>query len=1192
MMLRRSLLALLVLIATSALTASIAVADTGPRWVITATSDPTNLAPGSPSTEVLDVHIEATGGTFVLHWTAQGDQFQTVAIPYDASPEAVQDAITSSSPYTGTNMTVGGAPGDYKLIYPPDAALGSASGEFGLFSVDSSDLTGGAHSATVTPVSIGNPAPTVVLKAINVGGSTTDGSAVRISDRLPAGLTAEGMKLYDSYHLLEPAWDAGKVDCTTEPEIQCTFEKPVDAGESLAVVIRVRVAGPPQLNEGQSVTTDATISGGGAAPADVSASLPVSYKPASFGIEPGSVVAALSDSQAGGHPNLTTAFTLNSGPFEHPAADPKDVQFDVPQGLVGDVNGLPQCSQQAVQETLATSGKSCPQGSLVGTATLDLNSTVLGSSLDYEETYPLYNIPPAPGEPAAFEFPAFGFPVRLDTSVLSNGDYGVRVTAPNLNENGGTVAAVVTVWGVPADHNGPGTDATVYGSHFGGPGSSVRTPLLTSPSQCSEAVGGTLHVDSWSEPGVFTSAESPTTTLTGCGAMPFFSSASMVPDTSLAGEPAGYAFELNVNRSQDTAPEGVAAPDVKDVSVTLPMGTVISPSAANGLGACHNDPNANPAEVPNEFGLHSLELASCERAAQIGTVEIISPDLPEPFGGAVYLAAPECEPCTPQDAEDGRMVKLLLQAKGEGEGGVLVKVTGSLSVNQQTGQMTATFANNPELPFSHLKLTLTGGARAALANPRVCGTATTTVDLTPWSSPFTPDDVDDSDFEVTGCQSPQFAPSFAAGTTSNQAGGFSPFTLSFGRTDADQYLAGLQLRLPPGLLGSLAGVPLCEEPQAAQGICGQASLIGHTQVLTGPGAEPFLVTGGEVFLTGPYRGAPYGLSIVVPAKAGPYTLTGTTGTGMVVVRAAIDVNSETAALTVTSDPLPTILDGIPLQLRLVNVTIDRPNFIFNPTSCEKLQIGATMTSTEGSSATSSSSFQVTNCAALKFTPKFTVSTSGHTSRANGASLDAKVVYPAGAQGTQANIAKVKVSLPKQLPSRLTTLQKACPAAKFEANPGSCPAASDIGMVRASTPLLPVTLVGPVYFVSHGGEAFPSLVVVLQGYGVRVDLTASTFISKAGITSSTFNAIPDVPVNSFELYLPEGSNSALAANGDLCTSKLAMPTVFVAQNGAEIHQSTKIAVTGCPKARGSKRKPKPPGGARARRRGHRKHRSAR
>jgi len=255
-----------------------------------------------------------------------------------------------------------------------------------------------------------------------------------------------------------------------------------------------------------------------------------------------------------------------------------------------------------------------------------------------------------------------------------------------------------------------------------------------------------------------------------------------------------------------------------------------------------------------------------------------------------------------------------------------------------------------------------------------------------------------------------------------------------------------------------------------------------------------------------------------------------------------------------------------LQIKHVNVTINRPDFTFNPTNCNPMSITGTLDSSEGASDALSVPFQATNCATLGFAPKFAVSTSGRTSKANGASLSVKLTYPSASFGSQANIARVKVDLPKQLPSRLTTLQKACTAAQFNANPAGCPAASVIGHAVVHTPLIPVPLEGPAYFVSHGGEAFPSLIVVLQGYGVTIDLVGTTFISKAGITSSTFKTVPDAPVGSFELTLPEGKYSALAANGNLCTSKLAMPTEFLAQNGAKINESTLISVTGCAKTK--------------------------
>lgn len=393
----------------------------------------------------------------------------------------------------------------------------------------------------------------------------------------------------------------------------------------------------------------------------------------------------------------------------------------------------------------------------------------------------------------------------------------------------------------------------------------------------------------------------------------------------------------------------------------------------------------------------------------------------------------------------------------------------------------------------------------------------------------------------------------------------SPFTLSLSRQDREQYVKGIQIHTPPGLLGMLSSVTLCGEPEANLGTCMEASKIGTTRVATGAGSHPFEIEGG-IYLTGPYGGSPFGLDVVTHAVAGPFDL------GLVIVRARIEVNPVDSTLTVTTDEtgryaVPQIVFGVSLRLQRVTVNIDRSGFMINPTNCAAQTIGGTAQSAQGVSAPISSPFAVGGCKSLAFKPKFTVATSGRTSRANGASLDAKLSYPKNSMGNEANIARVKVSLPKQLPSRLKTLQQACPSQTFEANPANCSPGSIVGVVRANTPLLPVGLSGPVYFVSHGGEAFPNLIVVLQGDGVRVDLVGDTFISK-GITSSTFKSVPDVPVNTFELYLPQGPNSALAANGNLCASKkhLTMPTEFVAQNGAVLKQQTKIAVSGCSKAK--------------------------
>jgi hypothetical protein len=1065
-------------------------------------------------------------------------------------------------------------------------------------------MTGPTASALQTPTwqitSVSTPTNLVpgdreqelTVTAVNAGGGATDGSAVTISDTLPAGVTATGALPERTGVIGEDAFPEalGQATLNCLPSafvVTCTDSRTVDPGDVLTVRIPVSVeasVAPATLVNHVSVT------GGGGAPILAYAPLAVSSMPAAPGIAPGSLAVGLSTMQAGAHPNLTTTFAFSTSAFAQVSSAPKDTRFDLPVGLVGNTVGMPRCPSASIT---ASPGR-CLADTIVGTAVLTGISASGGRDVT-QFTSPVYNIAPAPGEPAAFAFYANETLVRLDTSVLSAGDYGVRVTAANLSENNEALAVSITIWGVPADHNGPGHDmpGTASGP-FGGPSADVRVSLLSNPTQCSEPLSATLSTDAWTEPGVFRAQSVGLGTLSGCDEVPFASSMSMVPDTLEAGAPAGYHFDLTVHREQDSEPEGVAASDVKNVTVTLPVGTVISPSAATGLAACSDEQFFGP--EPNRGLSHPATVGSCPPESQIGTVRITTPALEEALQGNIYLGAPLCDPCTPPDGQSGRMVRLFVQGTSEGEGGIVIKLEGTASINQQSGQITATFKNNPQLPFNDFKMTLTAGPRATLANPSVCGPATTSADLTPWSTPFTLDSAPTSTFDVMGCSVPQFDPSFTAGTTNNQAGAFSAFTVAFGRSGADEDLAGIQMQLPPGLLGMVASVPLCREPQAAEGTCGPESLIGTTQVLTGPGAEPFLVTGGQVFLTEGYKRAPYGLSIVVPAKAGPYTLSGSTGTGLVVVRAAINVNPTTAALTITSDSLPTILDGIPLALKVVNVTISRPAFTFNPTNCNKQAIGATLTSTQGAGAGESSSFQVTNCAALAFKPGFSVSTSGRTSKADGASLDVKVTYPPDSQSAEANIARVKVDLPKQLPSRLTTLQKACAAAVFEANPATCPAGSVIGIARAATPVLPVPLRGPVYFVSHGGEAFPLLVIILQGDGVRVDLTGTTFI-KAGITSSTFGSVPDVPISSFELYLPEGPYSALAAPGDLCDASktvtvkrkvtarvhgkimertvkrklkepasLLMPTEFVAQNGIVIHEYTTINVTECSMAK--------------------------
>jgi len=641
--------------------------------------------------------------------------------------------------------------------------------------------------------------------------------------------------------------------------------------------------------------------------------------------------------------------------------------------------------------------------------------------------------------------------------------------------------------------------------------------------------------------------------IAGCDRLQFSPSISLVPETTLADEPAGYTTDLKIPQAPQTGVEGLATPPVKDTTVTLPLGVSISASTADGLAVC-------PADGPEGINLSSTERGHCSLASQVGTAEAVTPLLAEPLQGQLYVAQPECGgpgqlSCTEANALDGSLFGLYLQLEGSG---VVVKVRGTVSANPATGQLTASFKETPQQPFSNLKLKLKGGPRAPLANPAACGNSSASADVTPWSSPETPDAILTSfPYLVSGCDGSPFAPSFLAGTTSTAAGTYTTFSTTLGRADRTQNLGAVQLQVPAGLLGMLSHVGLCEEPQASQGACAPASHIGTASAAAGAGSHPFWVSG-PVYLTGPYKGAPFGLSVAIPAVAGPFNL------GAVVVRAAINADPSTASLTITSDPLPQILDGVPLRVQTVNVTVDKPQFMFNPTNCEAKQITATLASPQGAGVNVSSPFEASGCKNLPFNPGFKVSTRFPGTKKNGTSFDVKVSSSPG----QANIHSVSVALPKQLPARLTTIQQACPAEIFAANPATCPVGSLVGVAKAISPVLSVALIGPAYLVSHGGAAFPDLDIILQGQGVRLDLTGSINISK-GITSSAFANVPDAPISSFELRLPAGPHSALTANGSLCAKTLTMPTTIVGQNGRHLKRTTKVAVAGCPKTKARK-----------------------
>jgi hypothetical protein len=936
---------------------------------------------------------------------------------------------------------------------------------------------------------------------------------------------------------------------------------------------------------------------------------------ATFGIVPGSFSFAASGeagepfTQAGGHPyEWTDTFRLNTstskqGDIFATDANPKDVVTELPPGLIGNPDATPKCAPYNVAHA------DCSGATQVGAMVLYTSNPAKAVKGTLEvSSVPIYNLVPPKGLAAQFGARFNGFvTLHIDARVRTGGDYGATAEVTDSSAGEGLVVSEVTLWGVPAAESHDEAECPllqeVGGTTFCGrscpsPGAinetglsckerGPLTPFLSNPTACTGEREARMTVEPWQqdEPPVVAPASAEMPPITGCGRLDFKPSMAITPTSKASDSPSGLDVELAVPQNED--PTGLVEADLKNVKVTLPAGVTVNPSSANGLLGCPLLTGKESHAGESGIDLENGESANCPNASKVGNVTIETPLLEHPLTGGVYVAQQNANPFK-------SLLALYIAAENE-ERGVVVKLAGHVELNETTGQLTTTFDENPQLPFETLKLDFFGGELAPLATPRTCGSYQPTALLEPFSHQGAPGEEGTPNaepyihpFEITSgpggapCPDPgPFAPSFTAGTTNNQANAFSPFTLTLTRKDGEQTLGSLDMTLPPGLVGILSDVAQCGETQANDGTCPAASQIGHVTARAGVGNEPITLpqagrSEDPVYLTGPYEGAPFGLAVVVHPEAGPFNLE--EGGKPVVVRAKIEVNPRTAQASILSGSIPTILQGIPLDVRTVNVTVDRPGFMFNSTNCSAaMSITGAVASNEGSSESVSSPFQVANCATLPFKPKLSATTAGKASKAGGASLDVKVTSKGGPQpgGGEANIRAVKVDLPKQLPSRLTTLQKACVAKVFDANPASCPKESDVGSATAVTPVLAHPLIGPAYLVSHGGAAFPDLEIVLQGEGITLILDGNTDIKK-GITSSTFRSVPDAPISSFELKLPTGKYSVLGTNlpekakYNLCKQTLAMPTAIVGQNGAEIHESTPISISGCPKSKQAKK----------------------
>ncbi|HST32119.1 MAG TPA: hypothetical protein VLJ80_01240 [Solirubrobacteraceae bacterium] len=834
--------------------------------------------------------------------------------------------------------------------------------------------------------------------------------------------------------------------------------------------------------------------------------------------------------QAAGHPpwGITTFVMKHSGSNVE-GASVKRIRVDVPPGLAANPEApKPKCDKAQFE----ADPTGCPASSVVGSTEMEAIAEPLGIPLSLPSlSGTVYNLNAPPGLPLDFGIAVeptgeLVSPIRLflEGHVDWSGDYHEFFVINNV-PNEATVNALLPVK----------APLKVLKSKLNFNGRAGQGNFLTLPSVCSSTTTSFLELESYAGDITHTATHTPVG-VEGCDKVPFSPSTTVEPEAGAGSQPDGPDGATTIVQvPQKVKATEINTSDIQDARVTLPEGLTLNPAAAHGLEACS----------AAQIGIGTRNPVSCPAGSRVGSVAIETDLPPGTLKGSVFLASPSGAPITDPP------YTIYLDAESNVD--VSVRLQGTVAPDPTTGRLTVTFSNNPQLPFSELRLTLNGGDHAPLANPLTCGAASTDFFFTPYSggAPAT----GSTPFSPSGCPaSPPFLLAQSTATSAPNAGAYTSYTFDLARDDANQYLGKVSTTLPAGLVGEIPKVTLCGEPQAQAGTCGTGSQIGTATASVGAGGDPYSFTG-PVFLTGPYAGAPYGLSIPIHAAAGPFDL------GNVVTHATINVDPHSSRVIVTTTDLPSIFKGVPLRLRKIHVVVDRKPFLFNPTNCGPLSTDTGLSSTLGATQSLSSPFAVSNCSGLPFKPNFSAATGASTNptqlKANGASLRVNLLQNAH----EANIHSVVAELPKSLPSRLTTLQKACPAATYEANPFSCPPGSKVGSATVSTPVLPAPLKGPAYLVSHGGEAFPDLDLLLEGNGVRVILESKTDI-KGGITKSTFGSIPDVPVTSFVLDLPQGANSALTAVGTLCTQTLTMPTTITAQSGAVIKQNTPIAVGAC------------------------------
>ncbi|HTR74156.1 MAG TPA: hypothetical protein VMH33_02720 [Solirubrobacterales bacterium] len=871
------------------------------------------------------------------------------------------------------------------------------------------------------------------------------------------------------------------------------------------------------------------------------------------------------DLRAGSHPfEYNLRFVMNQDAEGTPEGTLRDLIADLPAGMIGDPQALPRCSGADFEGAVPH----CPGDTQIGIARVSV------ASIPETATVPVYNLTPPQGVAGSIGLSIVEFNSFQEAS-LRPSDYGIQVSDITIPTELEIQSVSVTIWGVPmeASHDAQRKCFTASGAVEGCESEVAPEAFFTLPTSCGEPLKTTVSVDSVQEPGRFVSTTVSSlgegglpAGLHGCDRPPFEPTITSQTQSPAADSPTGLDFDLRL--PQQALPKGgdptgaaTATAALEDAVVSLPAGLAVNPSAAAGLEACSLAQIGYDEEESKAQGRPVFSgdpAAACPAGSEVGSVEVKTPLLDHPVPGVVYLARQIANPF-------GSLLAIYI-VLDDPVSGVIVKLAGEVQPDPVSGQLRTVVRQNPQLPFEELSFHFTGGPRATFTTPPICGTYTTETELVPWSAPEGPTRHPSDAFAVTqgaggaSCASSEDqlpnSPSFEAGTAAPLAGSYAPFVLKLRREDGTQRLGALNLTLPPGLTGKLAGTAECSDTQIAQAAsrshegegaleqsspsCPADSEIGTVTVGAGSGT-PFYVQG-RAYLAGPYKGAPLSMAIITPAVAGPFDL------GVVVVRAALYVNESTAQITVKSDPIPTILHGIPLDVRSVAVQISKSDFTLNPTNCEAKAVAAEAISTTGQVAYLQNRFQVGGCGGLKFEPKLSIQLKGATKRTGHPALKAVVTYPK--EGQYANIASAQVNLPASEFIDQGNLNKTCTRPVLAE--GACPASTVYGHVEAWTPLLKQPLQGNVYLVGGYGYKLPALVAELNGQ-IKVLLVGKVDTGPNHGIRNTFETVPDAPVEKFVLQMKGGPKYSLLENSEpLCKKTQKAIVRFTSQNGKVDH----------------------------------------